>query len=229
MILNTTVSGILAIVLGYLIGSFPSAYVVTRISTGKDIRKIGTGHTGIGNVGTRNVFVNVGRIPGITVALLDILKGVGVIYLAQWLVKSPGLSTTELRTAVIFVFAAGLAAVIGHIWPVYIKFRGGAGLATTLGILAVIMPQNLLLALILALVMMVGTRNVLLSVNLSLVTVPIWAWFFNWPWWAVIYPLIILALMLVHFLPNIVAEIKKAGNIETLVAGLLRRNKPPRQ
>jgi acyl phosphate:glycerol-3-phosphate acyltransferase len=227
MIVNTTIGGILAIILGYLIGSIPSAYIVTRIFTGKDIRTIGTGHTGVGNVGTRNVFVNVGKVPGIIVAVIDIAKGVGAVFLAEWLVSNPGLSSTELRTAVIYVLIAGLAAIVGHIWPVYLRFRGGAGLATSLGVLVVIMSQNLLFALILALVLIVVTRNVILSVNLSLITVPLWAWLLNWPWWIIIYPLIILVILFVHFLPNIIAEIRKAGSFDKLLAGLTRRDQPP--
>jgi acyl phosphate:glycerol-3-phosphate acyltransferase len=226
MIFNTVVSGIIAIILGYLIGGIPSAYIVTRLVKGKDIREIGTGHTGVGNAGARNVFVNIGKVWGIIVAVFDIAKGAGAVYLANILLKKPGLSSNELHIAVLFVLGAGLAAIIGHIWPVYLKFRGGAGLATSLGVLAVVMPQNLLFALILAIVLIVVTRNPLLSVNLSLITVPVWAWLFNWPWWEVLLPLIILLILFSHFLPNIIAEIKKAGSFEKLMAGLLRRDTP---
>jgi acyl phosphate:glycerol-3-phosphate acyltransferase len=229
MILNTTISGIVAIILGYLLGSIPSAYLVTRIATGKDIRTLGTGHTGVGNVGTRNVFVNVGKLPGVIVAICDILKGAGATYLAGWLLNRPGLNSSQLHVAVLFVMGAGLASIIGHIWPVYLKFRGGAGLATSLGVLALIMPQNLLFALILAIVLMVVTRNVLLSVNLSLITVPLWAWLYGWPWWSIVFPVIILLVLFSHFLPNITAEIKKAGSWDNLVSGLMRRDKPKKK
>jgi acyl phosphate:glycerol-3-phosphate acyltransferase len=230
MIVNTTISGILAIILGYLIGSIPSAYIVTRIFTGKDIRTIGTGHTGVGNVGTRNVFINVGKIPGIIVAVMDIVKGVGAVFLAIWLVGAPtSFSSAQNVTAFYFyVLGAGLAAIIGHIWPIYLNFKGGAGLATSIGVLAIVMPRNLLFALIIAIVLIVVTRNVILSVNLGLITVPLWVWMFGGRWWAVIYPLIILVILFVHFLPNIVAEIRKAGSFDKLLAGLTRRDQPPK-
>ena len=226
MIVNGAVSGLLALIAGYLIGSFPSAYVITRLARGKDIRTLGTGHTGKGNVGARNVFVNVGKVPGAVVAVLDILKGVLAVLVARLLVGSPeGLSQIEQRTAALFVLGAGLAAVIGHIWPVYIKFRGGAGLATAIGILVIVLPRELLLALSIALILIVTTRNVILSVNLSLLSVPVWAWLFDRPWYMVFYPLVVLAVMFVNFLPNIVAETKKAGSADNLIAGLTRRRK----
>ena len=217
--------GILAVVAGYLIGGFPSAYIVTKVVTNKDIRTIGTGHTGRGNVGTRNVFVNVGKIPGIVVAILDILKGVFAVFLARWLLDRSGLVASDEHVAALFVLGAGLAAVIGHIWPVYIRFKGGAGLATSLGVLAVIMPQDLALALIIAIVLIFVTRNVLLSVNLSLISVPLWAWFHQYRWTLVVFPLVLLVIMFSHFLPNIIAEYKKAGSVRNLLAGLLLRNR----
>lgn len=226
MIFSTTISGIIAIILGYLIGSIPSAYIVTRIATGKDIRTLGTGHTGVGNAGTRNVFVNVGKLPGVIVAICDILKGAIAAFLAEWLLNWPRPSLPEIDTAVFFALGAGLAAVIGHIWPVYLKFKGGAGLATCLGVLAIFMTNALLFGITIAIVLMVVTRNVILSVNLSIITIPLWAWFLGDPWWLLVYPLVILIIMGIHFLPNIKAEIKKAGNWENLIAGLLHRDRP---
>jgi glycerol-3-phosphate acyltransferase PlsY len=226
MIFNIVVSGIIAVILGYLIGGIPSAYIVTRLVKGKDIREIGTGHTGVGNVGARNVFVNVGKIPGVIVGTFDILKGAGAVYLAGILLKRPDLTSDQLYMAVFFVLGAGLAAVIGHIWPVYLKFRGGAGLATSLGVLAVLLTQFLLFALIMAIVLIIVTRNAVLSVNLSLIIVPLWAWFYGWPWYQVVFPLIIMVVMLIHYLPNITTEVRKAGSFDQLMAGLLRRDTP---
>jgi glycerol-3-phosphate acyltransferase PlsY len=220
-----TVLGILAVTAGYLIGGFPSAYIVTRLVTGKDIRTIGTGHTGRGNAGTRNVFVNVGKIPGIVVAILDILKGIIAVLLAEWMLGWPQPSHHQADAAAFFALGAGLAAVIGHIWPVYLKFKGGAGLAVAFGVLAIHMTWELAYALSLAVVLIIVTRNVIFSLNVSLVSLPIWAWFIGRPWWLAVYPFVILAVMLVHYLPNIIAEFRKAGSLRNLLAGLLLRSK----
>ena len=223
MIVNDTVSGIVAVVLGYLVGGFPSAYIVTRLVKGKDIRQIGTGHTGTGNMGARNVFVNVGKLPGAIVAIFDIAKGTGTIYLAQFVLGRPDMTPTQLHTAVLFLLGAGLAAVVGHIFPVYIGFKGGAGLATAIGVLVVLLPRETLAALSAALILIVVTKNVLLSVNVSLLSTPLWAWFFFRPWWLAVYPLVIAVVMFGHFLPNVMAEVRKAGSFDKLMGSLIHR------
>jgi acyl phosphate:glycerol-3-phosphate acyltransferase len=220
-----TLPGILAVIAGYLIGGFPSAYIVTKIATGKDIRTIGTGHTGRGNVGTRNVFVNIGKIPGIVVAILDILKGIVAVLLAAWILGWPQLSHHQIESGIFFALGAGLAAVIGHIWPVYLKFRGGGGLAIAVGVLAIQMTRELACALVLTIILVFITRNVILSLSLALLSLPLWALYFQLPWWLVIYPLVILLVMFVHFVPNIKAEIKKAGTPANLITSLLRRGR----
>jgi len=148
-----------AVIAAYLIGSIPTAYIVTRLVNGKDIRKIGGG-----NVGARNVFVEVNKAAGIGVGLFDVAKGAGVVILAEWLlgwplpfVVGPGL----------FVLGAAIAAVVGHIWSVYLKFTGGNGLATCLGVLVLLMTRELLLALAIALLLAVFTHNLILSLNIS--------------------------------------------------------------
>jgi glycerol-3-phosphate acyltransferase PlsY len=227
MIVNDVLTGLIAVALAYLIGSFPSAYVVTRLVKGKDIREIGTGHTGRGNVGARNVFVNVGKVPGAIVAILDLIKGAGAVLLAEWLLRWPRPSDTTLRTALIFALAAGLAAIVGHIWPVYIKFRGGAGLATAIGVMAIVLTREVAFALAITVVLIYVTRNVILSANLSMLTIPVWAAFDKLGWWMIVYPLVAAVVMFWHFLPNVLAEVKKAGAFDKLADGLIHRG-PPR-
>ena len=137
MIGNAVTSGIAAVALGYIIGGIPSAYIVTRIATGKDIRKLGTGHSGVGNVGARNVFLNVGKAAGVGVFIFDALKGAVAVAIALWVFDA----------SMYVVLGAGLAAVVGHIWPVYLKFVGGGGLATTLGVFSVLMLRETVFAL----------------------------------------------------------------------------------
>jgi acyl phosphate:glycerol-3-phosphate acyltransferase len=227
MTLSVTAGGVSAVALAYLIGSIPSAYVLTRLFKGKDIRQLGTGHTGRGNVGARNVYVNVGKAAGVLVAVLDIIKGAGAVFVAEWLLGWPSPSATTLDARLIFVLAAGLAAVVGHIWPVYIGFKGGEGLATAIGVVAVLLKtSDLVLSVFIIVILLFTTRNAILSVSLGLLTVPAYEAYFRRPWWMTVFPLVIAAVMFVHFLPNILAEWRKAGSMEKLVSGLVRRDTP---
>lgn len=112
------IKGILAIIFGYLLGSISPAYFLTKLLKGKDIRELGDG-----NAGTRNVYHNVGLIPAVITGLFDISKGVVAILISS------------LFVPLFFSYFAGLMAVIGHIFPFYLKFRGGQGGATLSGIL----------------------------------------------------------------------------------------------
>ncbi len=221
--MDGAVLGILSIIVGYLIGGFPSAYVITRLVKGKDIRTIGTGHTGRGNVGTRNVFVNVGKVPGAIVAILDIGKGTASVALARWILKS--LADTDPKAFFIFVLGAGLAAVIGHIWPIYLKFKGGAGLATTIGVLSFLMLRDVTIALSFALIFIFMTRNIIFSVTLSVILIPLFLWWNREPWYVIVYPILLIIVMFIHFLPNIIAEYRKAGSLRNLLAELLLRKR----
>ena len=117
---------ICAIILSYLIGSIPTAYIFGRIVKGVDIRKHGSG-----NVGATNAFRVLGAGFGITVLLLDALKGlVCVVGLADYIL-SRGLALNPLMLRVVL----GLTAVAGHSWTVFLNFKGGKGMAATLGVL----------------------------------------------------------------------------------------------
>jgi glycerol-3-phosphate acyltransferase PlsY len=218
MIGNDVITGVIAVIIGYLLGSIPSAYVITRLVTGKDIRKRGGG-----NVGARNVFVEVGKVAGVGVGVFDVVKGAGAVTLASWLLEWPQPWSTD--TSWLFVLGAGLAAVAGHIWSVYLKFTGGNGLATTLGVLVMLMTQELFLALAVTLILVVLTRNIVLSVNLSLLSVPISAWFLGKSWLSIVFPIVLVVVMLLHFFPRIVADFTRTGGLGNFVAELTRRDK----
>lgn len=114
------------LVLGYLIGSIPFAFLVTYSVVSQDIRKLGTG-----NPGAANVARSVGKKWGILVWLADTLKGIVPMSLAA----NQGISHPILLTLI------GLAAVAGHCWPVFLKFQGGKGAATSGGIVLYLMPK----------------------------------------------------------------------------------------
>ncbi len=203
------VNGIIAIIIGYLLGSIPSAYIAARIVTGKDIRQMGGG-----NVGARNVLIEVGRGASIAVGIFDVGKGAAAVAIAYW-----------LGVPLLFVLAAGLAAVVGHIWSIYLKFTGGNGLATTIGVLSLLMTRELLIALAITLLLVVITRNIILSVNISLVSVPIFAWFLEKSGVLVTFSIVLLLVIGIHFLPTAKAAVVRAGSKQNFFAELLRRNR----
>jgi len=114
------------VLLGYLAGSIPFGVLLTRWLRGVDVRKGGSG-----NIGATNVTRVAGKKLGAVVLLLDALKGALPVMLAvRWVPDAP----------VVHV-AVGLAAVLGHIYPVWLKLQGGKGVATALGVLLVLVPQ----------------------------------------------------------------------------------------
>ena len=111
----------IAIILSYLLGSMPTAYLVGKAYKGIDIRKHGSG-----NVGASNTFRVLGRNPGIFVLVVDILKGVLALVLIGGILRING----ALGLALL-----GVAAVCGHNWTCFLNFQGGKGIATSLGVL----------------------------------------------------------------------------------------------
>lgn len=122
---------ILALLGAYLIGSVPSAVWIGKAFHGIDVREYGSG-----NAGATNTFRVLGKKAGIPVLLIDILKG----YLALQLVYLTGNYLPSSQQFVNFKLALGIAALIGHIFPVFAGFRGGKGVATLLGILIGVQP-----------------------------------------------------------------------------------------
>ncbi len=120
---------VLVLVLGYLVGSIPFAYLLSR-RRGIDLRAVGSG-----NVGASNVLRTSGVTTAVLAMLLDALKGVLAVLVAQRV--APGPATP---------MAAGLASVIGHVYPVWLHFRGGKGVATAAGVFGVMTPGVLAIA-----------------------------------------------------------------------------------
>jgi glycerol-3-phosphate acyltransferase PlsY len=123
--------GILSVIIGYILGSIPTAYIVSRVSKGIDIRTIGSG-----NMGGANVMREIGTNEGVFVGLFDLAKGAGVILIAQ-----------SLNVSELWIFGTGFTAVVGHNFPVFASFRGGRGSATIIGIFLVLAPMAALVTL----------------------------------------------------------------------------------
>jgi glycerol-3-phosphate acyltransferase PlsY len=217
MIVNEVLTGIIAIIIAYLLGSIPFAYIFTRLMTGKDIRQLGSG-----NVGGNNVYGQVGIKAAIPVAIFDVGKGTAAVVIAHWLLDVPMYQPYEPQ---LFVLLAGIAAVAGHMWSVFLKFTGGNGLSATIGVLAVLLPWELLIVIALLLVLTAITRNLVLSVNISLLSVPISAWFLEKEWMYVVFCLILVVMLVLNFIPTAKAALVKAGTGKNLVDDLLRKDK----
>jgi len=227
MIVNEIITIIIAIVIGYLLGSIPSAYIAVRLITGKDIRQLSGG-----NVGGRNAFQQAGWGAGVAVAIFDIGKGAAAVAIAQWLLNVPlgaiTIAQYSLGAPETFVLLAGLAAICGHIWSIYLKFTGGNGLATTIGVLAVLMPRELLITLAITVILIIFTRNSVLSTSIGLTSVPLSAWLLEKSGLLVTFSIIVLLILVLHFLPTAMTAVAKAGGKQNLVNELLRRDKHKR-
>lgn len=159
----------LALVASYLVGSVNFAVIVSRLN-GIDIREVGSG-----NPGTSNVLRSVGKLPAAMVLVGDTLKG--AIAAAMGTVAAGLVDPALLDEIPHWAFAAGLAAVLGHCYPVFERFKGGRGVATALGVLLFAVP---LVGLIVFLVWVVSTRLTkvasISSLIVAVITIPLAIW-----------------------------------------------------
>ncbi len=158
---------VIAIIIGYLLGSIPAAYIAGRLKKGLDIREVGSK-----NMGAMNVFYEVGRVQAVLVSLTDLGKGIGAILLVRWLSGNHLISPFDFITGL-----TGAAAVIGHIFPVFLKFRGGKGGATAIGILIFLMPWAVPFLFAVFFIALLITRNPTFSYSLLLIVFPFVAGF----------------------------------------------------
>ena len=153
----------LTIILAYLMGSIPTAFIASNLLKGKDIRGLGDG-----NIGAANAFRQVGAKTGVIVGIIDAAKGAGVILIAQ---------AIDLPQAVILT--AGVAAVIGHNWSIFIGFRGGKGVSTTLGILLTLVTLPMLIVAVPAILILYLKKNVSLAIAFLLIPLSLVSWAFG--------------------------------------------------
>jgi len=150
---------IIVVIFSYLLGSIPTGYIVGALA-GVDIRKVGSG-----NIGATNVARVVGKKRGLLTLIADVGKGFIPVFVAGRL----GLS----HTAVALV---AIAAFLGHLYPLFLKFRGGKGVATALGILLAIAPMATLVSMAVFAVVAVSSRLVSLGSIVAALTAPIMLW-----------------------------------------------------
>jgi len=209
------VNGVIAVVLGYLLGSIPSAYIATRVATGKDVRRLGGG-----NVGGLNVYREVGAIPAAVAGIVDLGKGAAAVAIAQWL----------LDVSQPFVLAAVVAAVVGHNWMVFLKFSGGKGMGAAIGALFVLLPvcgYPLGLAFFFGTVLIpfVITRNVALSMGVGLLSLPFIGWLGVKSTPFIIFSIVLGLIILVKFIPTARLALARAGSKKDFVFDRGQRGK----
>ena len=154
---------IFAIIAAYLIGSIPTSYLIGK-AMGIDVRKEGSG-----NVGATNVLRAVGKLPALITLIIDILKGVASVTLLAYVFFSKDLTVSFDHFRVLL----GLSAIVGHNWTIFLKFKGGKGVATSCGVMAVLLPAPMAIAVVVFIATLLITRYVSLGSILLSLTVPI--------------------------------------------------------
>jgi glycerol-3-phosphate acyltransferase PlsY len=147
---------------GYLLGAIPFGYLLVRILKGQDVRA-----TGSGNIGATNVARTSPRL-GAATLLLDAAKGLAAVLVARELFSGP-------HQPLLMTTAAGFA-VLGHLFPVWLRFRGGKGVATTLGAFILLTPKSILCMLVLFLILAAAFRYVSLGSVAAAAAFPVLAW-----------------------------------------------------
>ena len=202
------------VVLAYLIGSIPFSFLVVRMVAGRDIR-----HEGSGNVGATNVARTAGKVPGIMALLLDIAKGYAAVALARWLVAQPGwpfaAGPAPWESREFWLALAGLIAVLGHMFPAWLRFHGGKGVATAAGVFLALDPLVIGAAILVFAIVLIAFRYVSLASILTAASIPILFRFFASaaPTWRIVISIAI----------SVAVISKHHSNIARLVQGTERK------
>jgi acyl phosphate:glycerol-3-phosphate acyltransferase len=170
------ISYLIVAIVAYLLGSIPFGYLLVKFFRGEDIRR-----TGSGNIGATNVARSGAKGLGAATLALDTLKGLLAVWIASRVAPAgvPALPYMSL---------AALFAVIGHMFPIWLRFKGGKGVATALGVFILLFPKALLVSLFLFIVVVAATRYVSLGSILGALSFPIAAHFISHPEWQVLAP-----------------------------------------
>lgn len=167
---------LIIIIVSYLLGSIPFGYLLVKIFRGEDIRE-----TGSGNIGATNVARSGAKGLGILTLALDALKGFVAVWHASHgahhLLQEPRFALLHPDLASELMATAALAAVIGHVFPVWLGFKGGKGVATALGVFILLFPKAIVVSLVIFIVVVAVSRYVSLGSILATASLPIAAYF----------------------------------------------------
>jgi glycerol-3-phosphate acyltransferase PlsY len=177
---------ILIFFMSYITGSIPNGYLVGKLY-GIDIRQFGSK-----NIGATNIYRTLGLRPAIGVFTTDLLKGIIGVYFGLWLLGTP-----------ISAIVGGIGAIIGHNWSMFLSFRGGRGVATGLGVIAVLLPKVTAIVFFIWLVIVCTTRYVSLGSIVGAVLAPILTWYFGQQIEYVCFTIVAALFVIVRHKPNI--------------------------
>jgi glycerol-3-phosphate acyltransferase PlsY len=187
--------GLLAVIIAYLLGSIPVGYLLVKFSTGEDIRESGSG-----NIGATNVLRTQGRGRGVITLVLDILKGLLAVYIADKL--SGG--------ADLWMSLAAVAVMAGHAYPVFLQFQGGKAVASFIGAFLYLTPGPLIAALIVFVVVVWITHYISAGSIIAAGLFPFGVWMILHPDWSV---------LLAAFLAGAFIVIRHKSNLERIRSG----------
>lgn len=174
--------------LSYLLGSTPTAYLIFKKKKGRDIRKYG-----YKNMGTLNIYHLLGPFHAFITLLIDTTKGAVPIWIAQSL---------EMNSSGMIL--CSIMAIAGHNWPIFLNFRGGKGVATSLGIMMVLMKRQLLLWLVLVVIIFSLIKNFSFSMGLSFSLIPLSSWWMQEPAYIIYLSILIPLLMFLRLFPDVI-------------------------
>ncbi len=158
---------VLLVCTAYLLGSVPFGYLVVREASGRDVRSLGSG-----NIGATNVLRVAGKLPATVVLLLDMAKGCVPVLFARLMGYSPSV-----------LAAVSVAAILGHVFPVYLGFRGGKGVATAVGAFLALAPLASISSIAVFLVTVAWKRYVSLGSVVAVCSFPLFVFLFGWTGW----------------------------------------------
>jgi glycerol-3-phosphate acyltransferase PlsY len=162
----------------YLLGSIPFSFLVVKVFSGKDVREHGSR-----NVGATNVARTAGKLPGILALLLDIAKGWGAVMVARWIASRPEwpfpAGTLPWESREMWIALAGLIAVLAHMFPVWLRFHGGKGVATATGVYLALDVRVVLAAMIVFAIVIIVFRMVSLASIVTAAAAPLLFRFFT--------------------------------------------------
>jgi len=193
---------IAAFIAAYLLGSIPSAYIMGRLTKKIDIRTVGS-H----NMGAMNSFYNLGKGVGVMVLAADVLKGVAAVALADLLFNIPNL----------YMFICGFIVVLGHNYPVWLKFKGGKGGATAIGAIIYFIPWGIPIGLAVFLLMVLITKFPTLSYGIAMISFPFVSWLvYDRPDY-ILYTALLILVPFLSYIPRIKEMKSKGGSWSRVV------------
>jgi glycerol-3-phosphate acyltransferase PlsY len=187
--------GILAVIAAYLIGGIPFGYFLVRWTTGRDVRDEGSG-----NIGATNVLRTTGKAAGIATLVLDALKGMAAVWIASRLTGG----------SVTWMSLAGLAVMLGHSFPIFLKFQGGKAVATFTGAFLYLTPVPLLAVAVVFFLIVGRTRYISAGSVIAAGTFPLGVWLILHPPAVVVLVATLAAALIIY---------RHRGNLDRLRAG----------